>query len=607
MSRSTRPIVLLAFADPRRDLGNLKDEVSGLRDIFWPKEEFVETIFLDHPSLDQIVAAFQRYRNRIVAFHYGGHASGFELLLEDSQGNTQSAGASGLAQFLGGQRGLELVFLNGCSTRQQVQGLMEANVGCVIATTRAIDDRVATQFAKHFYRGLINGGNLQTAFAEASAATQSANGDNTRALYAEVAEDEDLQPGELPLPWEHHTAENQALDWSFDLASRRRRRAIAGGTTQEKGLLSLIDRVKKAWVQGILARSTGDRPRLELAMKSRPDAVEDTWEEARVGDLDSAEPIPNASMIDVFEDSGRSLLILGQPGSGKTTAMLELTKELVLIAGDDENQPVPAVLHLSSWDDNNQSMKDWILEELSNKYSIARRVSQSLLENQRLILLLDGLDETDGTSRIAIVNAIHQLLDQIGTAGIVVCCRVEEYFAIGERLRLHTAVCLEPLGREQIISCLNAPSTGNPMLASMLKQHDAMIDLASSPLMFDLMREAYQDETEMEVAEFESVEQCRGDLFDRYVNKMFAQRLRKTDEFDRKDTLDGLNLLSRQMLSEGSAIFLLELLQPSSIRSPLWRWAYRALVAFGFGLIIGMVVTFFSNHSPASATIPGRP
>ena len=47
---------------------------------------------------------------------------------------TLPADAAGLAAFLGQQRGLQLVFLNGCSTQAQVKGLLEAGVGVVIAT-----------------------------------------------------------------------------------------------------------------------------------------------------------------------------------------------------------------------------------------------------------------------------------------------------------------------------------------------------------------------------------------------------------------------------------------------------------------------------------------
>ena len=69
-----------------------------------------------------------KYRNRIAIFHYGGHANGYQLLLESASGQSAAADAGGLAAFLAQQQGLQLVFLNGCSTQQQTQGLLDANI-----------------------------------------------------------------------------------------------------------------------------------------------------------------------------------------------------------------------------------------------------------------------------------------------------------------------------------------------------------------------------------------------------------------------------------------------------------------------------------------------
>ena len=101
-------------------------------------------------------AVFQKHRDRIAIFHFGGHADGDRLLLQ-SAFEPRPAYAEGLATLLGQQRGLKLVFLNGCSTRPQVKRLLDAGVPAVIATARPIDDRVATEFAVAFYQALTTG------------------------------------------------------------------------------------------------------------------------------------------------------------------------------------------------------------------------------------------------------------------------------------------------------------------------------------------------------------------------------------------------------------------------------------------------------------------
>jgi hypothetical protein len=81
-------------------------------------------------------------------------------------------------------KGLQLVFLNGCSTQQQTQALLDANISAVISTSRSIDDKVATDFSCRFYQGLAGGASVRAAYNEAGAAVQTAGSGNTRAARA---------------------------------------------------------------------------------------------------------------------------------------------------------------------------------------------------------------------------------------------------------------------------------------------------------------------------------------------------------------------------------------------------------------------------------------
>ncbi len=139
---TNNPIIFLAFANDRDDtvgyLRNLPDEARQLRETLETAERagLCEVVVRSNCTADDIFRVFQddRYRNRVAVFHYGGHANGFQLLLESAAGHSAAADAGGLAAFLAQQRGLQLVFLNGCSTQQQTQGLLDANVPAVIST-----------------------------------------------------------------------------------------------------------------------------------------------------------------------------------------------------------------------------------------------------------------------------------------------------------------------------------------------------------------------------------------------------------------------------------------------------------------------------------------
>lgn len=204
----TKPVIFLAFANDRAQglgyLRNLPEEARRLQAALTSAEQanLCEVVLRQGVTIDQVLNIFQdkRYRNRIAIFHYGGHANGYQLLLETTTGDTALADAGGLAAFLGQQNGLELVFLNGCSTQQQTQGLLDGGVATVISTSQAIDDRVATDFAARFYQGLASGATIQSAFNEAAAAIKMATGSETCHLYL-TPDEETLPAGNDRWPW----------------------------------------------------------------------------------------------------------------------------------------------------------------------------------------------------------------------------------------------------------------------------------------------------------------------------------------------------------------------------------------------------------------------
>jgi WD40 repeat protein len=225
-----KPVIFLAFANDRDDtvgyLRNLPEEARQIREPLQRarRDGLCEIVELANATADDIFRVFQdpEYRDRIAVFHYGGHANGYQLLLESAGGSPHAADAGGLAAFFGQQRGLDLVFLNGCSTQQQVQGLLDANVSAVIATSRAIDDQVAMQFSRQFYQGLAGGASLRTAYNEAEAAVQTSKGGNTRGLYfGDAKQQADDRGGTDRWPWELYLRDGaeSVANWSLPEAA----------------------------------------------------------------------------------------------------------------------------------------------------------------------------------------------------------------------------------------------------------------------------------------------------------------------------------------------------------------------------------------------------
>lgn len=217
-AEKSQPVLFLAFAQDRvaggAYLRNLPEELRQIRAALESAKSagLCEVVERANATIADILDVFQQreYRNRIALFHYGGHANGYQLLLESAAGQTQVAHAGGLAAFLAQQNGLQLVFLNGCSTEPQVEGLLQARVPAVIATSQAIDDAVAASFATRFYQGLGSGASLRQAYEEAAAAVRTQKGDNYRHVYTGSA------PPEERWPWALYPQESgEAHAWSL--------------------------------------------------------------------------------------------------------------------------------------------------------------------------------------------------------------------------------------------------------------------------------------------------------------------------------------------------------------------------------------------------------
>jgi hypothetical protein len=167
-----KPFIVLAFANDKdnylpmivRESKNIYKTLQTHHD-----NGYVQVHKEENTSVGDIFELFNRYRERIAIFHYGGHAGGTHLQLETGTGEPQPAHAQGLARLLGQEEKLQLVFLNGCATLKQVDLLLEAGVGAVIATSVPIEDKAATEFAEQFYFALAGGASIQKAFDTAKA------------------------------------------------------------------------------------------------------------------------------------------------------------------------------------------------------------------------------------------------------------------------------------------------------------------------------------------------------------------------------------------------------------------------------------------------------
>lgn len=162
MKQSWLPTVFIAFANDLDDhLAALKQESRNIYDVLSPLEEQGAISIHREESIevDELYHDLLSFNDRVVIFHYAGHADGTMLQFEQGVG-----GADGIAGLLGQQTSLKLVFLNGCATKNQVNALHQAGIPAVIATAVKINDSKATLLSHAFYQALADGQSIFEAF-----------------------------------------------------------------------------------------------------------------------------------------------------------------------------------------------------------------------------------------------------------------------------------------------------------------------------------------------------------------------------------------------------------------------------------------------------------
>jgi eukaryotic-like serine/threonine-protein kinase len=364
-------------------------------------------------------------------------------------------------------------------------------------------------------------------------------------------------------------------------------------------LLILLRKVKEFWVEGVLVKSIHGQALIDLGKEAWTEKTEHPWEQLlELPDQTSRTLRPGEPIHKIFDVVGRSLLILGAPGSGKTITLLVLARELINRAENDPAQPIPVVFNLSSWNPE-QTLFDWLIEELLVKYQIPRKIGRQWLERNWLVPLLDGLDEVKAASQMACVEKINAYLQNNGAPGLAVCSRLKEYTDLPVRLYVTGAICLQPLTPEQVKDYVARSGDALAGLNTALDKDPVLQELAETPLMLDVMSLAYRDlpAEQLTREELKTEKDRRDHLFNTYIAKMFARKGKGAQEFARKNTLGWLTWLARGMQQHAQTTFLIEQLQPSLLSTRGQRVVYILGSRMVFGLI-GVPILWLMGVDP---------
>ncbi|MBP0020709.1 MAG: protein kinase [Cyanobacteria bacterium SBLK] len=356
----------------------------------------------------------------------------------------------------------------------------------------------------------------------------------------------------------------------------------------------LLNKVKNYWIKGVLETSLHGKALIELGLEERLDAVDRPW--GLIWESSDTPRQPLASgirLIHKFDElgEGRTLLILGEPGSGKTTTLLELARDLILRASRDPSLPIPIVFNLSSWSDRKRSIAQWAIEELNTKYQVAKGIGKKWLEQQQLLLLLDGLDEVSIEKRQSCIDSLNQFCTEFGQTETIVCSRIKDYENLSSKLCFQAAIYLQPLTQNQIQDYLQTMGESFYTLKTALQTDETLQELARSPLMLSIMTLTYQD-TPFEDTPARTLEEQRDYLFHAYIERMFNRRGNR-DRYSKQQVKKWLSQLAKQMIKSSQTVFLLERIQPDWLKKKRHRIIYLMSLILTYFLISGLFLNVF--------------
>jgi hypothetical protein len=238
----------------------------------------------------------------------------------------------------------------------------------------------------------------------------------------------------------------------------------------------------------------------------------------------------------------RQMVVLGEPGAGKTVLAIMLS--LGLLHDPQPDEPIPVLLSLSSWDPQHEHLHTWLVRRLVHEYPglanaavYGPHVAERLVADGWVLPILDGLDEAPP----GLVTTAIDALDHVVAGGrpIVVTCRGADYEQAvvrgGAVLSTAAVVEIEPVGLDDAIAFLMARQRPNDTrwqsLAEYLRLNPRapLAHVLSTPLMVDLARTAYgnpaTDPGELgDTARFPDRASIEEHLLDVFLPTVYARR-----------------------------------------------------------------------------------
>ncbi len=329
----------------------------------------------------------------------------------------------------------------------------------------------------------------------------------------------------------------------------------------------------------------------------------------------------------------QTIILLGDPGAGKTTELLRLAKILITNLEDNidnakqrYNEPIPIIFELASWEPS-QKIEQWLVERLKFKYKIPESIAKILIKRGQVLPLLDGLNEQNENSEkcLASIKAFTTQKREYPQQ-LLVCCRLAEF----EQIKKHNKfaflkpVKIKPLNREKIITYFEEAKRQD--LSWLFESEQSLFEKVNLPLYLKILLEAYkweevnkylqnnqksqfrkvveallsgrevflnkllEDYIDHKLYEVKDTHKKKDNKYLLWFRKHIPKISNKAKTNTEKNTKQKLSWLAKSIIEHKQKEFLIENIQPTWLDKSHQKWLYR----ISFGIISGLILAIFS-------------
>lgn len=378
----------------------------------------------------------------------------------------------------------------------------------------------------------------------------------------------------------------------------------------------VLDNIERVWITGVLDPALADINRVELSVELENRSTLPLSNLSAHAARGVDQPLAaDKRLSGLLEAAGRSLLILGAPGSGKTITLLQLLQEQIQLARANPAYPIPFLFNLSSFSSFEGTINDWLIDQAHDLYRLSRaNMAARLRRGERLTLMLDGLDEVayeaeDGDRpRERCVEAINKFGEQTG-CGLVICSRIADYQLLENKLAVDHAVVLQPLSNRQITLATSDPAYDN--LREWIKEDWRLREAVRSPLLLNLLPQAFPTGSRKPEPQPSDPAVWQEAIFHAYVETILGPAAADpgSSTTRREPQRRWLSFLASRLQHSGNTVFSLESMQQDWLpagQKPSYRWRYGLTVGAIEGIILTLVIlvnavfngTVFSPDEP---------